>query len=174
MEYWIETARECFNIGNFNSLMAIIAGLNMSPISRLKKTVSRSQILNYDFPSCLIYKTVFCATYLLTYLLTHSMEQSPSWEANWFSASQTIPRILLNPRVHYRIHNCPPPVPILSQIDPIHFVKIHLNILPSTPGSSKWFLSLTFPHQNPVYTALPYMLHAPPISFFWIWLPEWH
>nr|CAD7593738.1 unnamed protein product [Timema genevievae] len=38
MEYWIETARECFNIGNFNSLMAIIAGLNMSPISRLKKT----------------------------------------------------------------------------------------------------------------------------------------
>lgn len=41
IEYWIETARECFNIGNFNSLMAIIAGLNISPISRLKKTVSR-------------------------------------------------------------------------------------------------------------------------------------
>lgn len=40
VEYWIETGRECFNIGNFNSLMAIIAGLNMSPISRLKKTVS--------------------------------------------------------------------------------------------------------------------------------------
>ncbi|KAK6633846.1 hypothetical protein RUM44_004453 [Polyplax serrata] len=39
MEYWIETARECFNIGNFNSLMAIIAGLNMSPVARLKKTV---------------------------------------------------------------------------------------------------------------------------------------
>lgn len=40
VEYWIETGLECFNIGNFNSLMAIIAGLNMSPISRLKKTVS--------------------------------------------------------------------------------------------------------------------------------------
>lgn len=40
IEYWIETALESFNIGNFNSLMAIIAGLNMSPISRLKKTVS--------------------------------------------------------------------------------------------------------------------------------------
>lgn len=40
VEYWIEAGRECFNIGNFNSLMAIIAGLNMSPISRLKKTVS--------------------------------------------------------------------------------------------------------------------------------------
>lgn len=40
IEFWIETGRESFNIGNFNSLMAIIAGLNMSPISRLKKTVS--------------------------------------------------------------------------------------------------------------------------------------
>ncbi|CAL8114302.1 unnamed protein product [Orchesella dallaii] len=37
VEYWIEAARECFNIGNFNSLMAIIAGLNMSPVTRLKK-----------------------------------------------------------------------------------------------------------------------------------------
>lgn len=39
IEFWIETARECFNIGNFNSLMAILAGLNMSPVLRLKKTV---------------------------------------------------------------------------------------------------------------------------------------
>ncbi|XP_050312453.1 ras-GEF domain-containing family member 1B-like isoform X2 [Anthonomus grandis grandis] len=43
VEYWIETGRECFNIGNFNSLMAIIAGLNMSPISRLKKTWNKIQ-----------------------------------------------------------------------------------------------------------------------------------
>ena len=41
IEFWIEVARECFNIGNFNSLMAIIAGLNMSPVSRLKKTWSK-------------------------------------------------------------------------------------------------------------------------------------
>jgi len=41
---------------------------------------------------------------LLTYLLTYSMEQSPSWEANRFSASQDIPRILWNPKVHYCIH----------------------------------------------------------------------
>jgi len=30
------------------------------------------------------------------------MVQSPSWEANRFAASQEIPRISRNPKVHYR------------------------------------------------------------------------
>jgi len=37
-------------------------------------------------------------------LLAYCIEQSPSWEADWFSASQEIPRILWNPKVHYRNH----------------------------------------------------------------------
>ena len=80
------------------------------------------------------------------------MEHSSSWQANRFSASQ---EIVLNPKVHYRIHKCLPPVPILSQFDPVHnptshFPKTHLNIiLPSTPGPPKWSLSFTFPHKTP-------------------------
>ena len=32
------------------------------------------------------------------------MVQSPSWEANWLAASQEIPRLSRNPKVHYRNH----------------------------------------------------------------------
>jgi len=103
-------------------------------------------------------------THLITYLLTYSMEQSPSWEVNRFSASQEIPRILWNPKVHHRIHKCPPPVPILCQLNPVHTptshsLKIHLNnILPSTPGSPNWSPSLRFSYL--LTHSLSYLLHG--------------
>jgi len=97
-------------------------------------------------------------------LLPYSILQ----RAKRFSASQEIPRILWTPKVHYRDHKCPPPVPILSQLDPVHtisshFLKIHLNIiLPSTPGSPKWSLSLVFPHQSLAYASpLPHTRYMP-------------
>ena len=103
------------------------------------------------------------------------MEQSPSWEANRFSASIKIPHILWNLKFHYRLHKCLPPVPVLSQIDPIHaptshFLNIHLNIIfPSVSESSKWSVSLRFPHQNSVHTSVfPHTcyVHNPSHSLF--------
>jgi len=84
------------------------------------------------------------------------MVQSPSWEANWFAASQEIPRISRNPKVRYLTHKRPSPVFILGQPNPVHthtsrLLQIRSNIIrPSTPRSSQWSLSLRFPHQDPI------------------------
>jgi hypothetical protein len=70
------------------------------------------------------------------------------------SASREIKYILWNCNIGYRVHKSPPFGPILSYINPNYIFNIHFNIiLPSTLRSSKWFLSLGFPYQNPTCTS---------------------
>ena len=100
--------------------------------------------------------------------LTYSVVQRPSWEGNWFAASQEIPRISRNPKVHYRTYKRPPSVSILGQpnlvhIPTSHLLEIHPNIIyPSTPRSPQCSLSLRFPYQDPIHLPLlTYTRHIP-------------
>ena len=95
---------------------------------------------------------------MLSILLTYSMVQSPSWETNWFAASQDIPRISRKPKVHYCTHKRPPSVSILGQPNPVHIptsnlLEIHPNIIHHLRlGLPSGLLPSGFPSKNHPYS----------------------
>ena len=88
------------------------------------------------------------------------MVQSPSWEANRFAASQEIPRMSRNPKVHYRTHERPPTVPILGQPNPVHIPTSHLleirpNIIhPDSLSLPSGLFPSGFHHQDSIHPSL--------------------
>ena len=149
--------------------------LNKSRVWSLWLASFLVRLKTYQHPSYVcMYICMYVCQHLwnVTYLLTYSMEQSPSWEAYRFSASQKFPCSLWNLNVDYCIYKFLSPIPILSQINPVHvpsfhFLKSHLNtILPSMPRSSKWSLSLRLPHQKPSFPHTSYMHRSYQYSWF--------
>jgi len=110
-------------------------------------------------------------------IITYSTEQSPSWEANRFSASPEIPRILRNQKVYYRVYNSPPPVPVLNQINPVHAPN-PTSCWSNYPPIYAWvFQVISFPQVSPpkpciLLSSPPRVLHAPPTAFLSIWSPS--
>ena len=98
------------------------------------------------------------------------MEQSPSWEANRSSVKR-FPTFygtwrFITAFASARDLSLTSARLIQSVPQPSQFLKISLNIiLPSTPRYSKWSLSLSFPHQNPVCTSP--VSHMPRFSWFY-------
>jgi hypothetical protein len=74
---------------------------------------------------------------------------SPSWGAANCAATQELPSILWNPKVQYHVHKCPPLVPILIHINPIHTIPLYLSEI----------------HFNIVFTVVSFLLAFPLISY---------
>jgi hypothetical protein len=92
------------------------------------------------------------------------MELSPSREGVDFADTEELPRILWNPKVHYRVHKSP----ILNQTNPInttssYLSKIHINIIIHYYlGLPSGLFSSDFPTNNlHVFLFSPFVLHSP-------------
>jgi hypothetical protein len=103
------------------------------------------------------YLISYLLIYLLTYLIfTYCRDQSPSWETNWFSASQGIPPTpqFMDPKVllpHLQVPTtCPYPKPVMLNAQSISnsiYLYQSLSLSPcwqTVPSSSSHSL-LTFP-----------------------------
>jgi hypothetical protein len=110
----------------------------------------------------------------LTFWVSMYIEQSP-WEADNCPANVEITNILWKQEVRYHVHNSPPLVHILSEINPVHnlpscFFEISFNSnLPFMSTCSRWSLCFRFSYQNSLWTSLPCMPHAVLDSSSLVW-----
>jgi len=104
--------------------------------------------------------------------ITNSVGHSPFWEANSSSVKKSpsfyVPRRFITAFTRSRPLSW---ARSIQSMPPSHFLNIRFNIiLPFMPRSSKWYLSVRSPHQNPASTSpvslTCHMLHKSPSSWF--------
>jgi hypothetical protein len=84
------------------------------------------------------------------------MELGPSLEVANCVATQELPSILWNPKVHYFVHKSPPPAPFLSKIDPVHISLSYLSIV---------YFNNCLPTYALVFLVVSFFMAFPPISY---------
>ena len=92
----------------------LFLNMRVYSLTRLLQLVVIVQMIIYSTRKCTKYRQIYlqtsCKKRKGKYTTPYSMVQSPSWDANWFVASQEISSVSWNPKVHYRTHKRPPPV----------------------------------------------------------------
>jgi hypothetical protein len=96
----------------------------------------------------------YLVTWLLSSLLTYLFSPWSGVLLEMLTVSQLVkkfPAIYGTPNVHYSIYNCSPPVPLLSQINPIHapitLPRISILISSSHSGQSSKHKSRLWQHK---------------------------
>jgi len=106
------------------------------------------------------------------------MESSHSWKDNRSLASQEIPRFAIrrfSTAFTRARHLSPSWDRSVQSVPPSSFLNIEVNIiLPSTPRSSKWSVSLSYPHQQPCrhLPSPPCEFHTSPIYLSQFYYPS--
>ena len=107
--------RVCTKISIFKPALLSLSCISI--LNKFERNIKKINRIKFWIFSYKIYLDVFI------HLLTSLVEQNPSSKA-----SQEIPHMLWNPKVHYRVYKCPLPLPFLSQIDPGHAPTSQTNL----------------------------------------------
>lgn len=112
--------------------------------------------------------------------LTKSIAQRPTWEAKSSWATQEIIRVVWNLKVQCSVHKSPPPVPVLSQDNPIHEAHSGLLITILILSSIRAqlfrvasFLLVSPPKPSMNFSSPTHVPNDPPISSSIMWSPKY-
>jgi hypothetical protein len=135
----------------------LLVSEHIMPIMRRNENTGQNVSISIEISET-NWRILFPFNKSFTYLRPYSMEQKTSREFKRFSANQDIPHILWKTKVHYRIHNCKPPVPIMSQSSLVQTpIPLPENPPSCYPPINPCLFQVCsfhmFHHQNPVYAS---------------------